>query len=75
MERTNLNAIENKDWENKIKNIKLDKTLGWEIAQVTNVSNYLSTINLINSKKKENLHFKELEWTGKKNFQGLIFCW
>ena len=30
------NAIENKDWENKIKNIKLDKTLGWEIAQITN---------------------------------------
>ena len=66
------NTIKNKDWENKIKNIKLDKTLGWEIAQITNVSNFLSTINLINSKKKENLYFKELEWTGKKNFQGLI---
>ena len=66
------NIFENKNWENKIKNIKLDKTLKWEIAQVTNVQDNVSEIKLIKQNKKGKINFEGLKWTNKKNFSTLL---
>ena len=66
------NIFENKNWENKIKNIKLDKTLKWEIAQVTNVQENVSEIKLIKQNKKGKINFEGLKWTNKKNFSTLL---
>ena len=66
------NIFENKNWENKIKNIKLDKTLKWEIAQVTNVQDNISEIKLIKQNKKGKINFEDLKWTNKKNFNTLL---
>jgi len=66
------NIFENKNWENKIKNIKLDKTLKWEIAQVTNVQDNVSEIKLIKENKKGKINFEGLKWTNKKNFNTLL---
>ena len=66
------NIFENKNWENKIKNIKLDKTLKWEIAQVTNVQDNVSEIKLIKQNKKGKINFEGLKWTNKKNFNTLL---
>ena len=66
------NIFENKNWENKIKNIKLDKTLKWEIAQVTNVQDNVSEIKLLKQNKKGKINFEGLKWTNKKNFNTLL---
>ena len=66
------NIFENKNWENKIKNIKLDKTLKWEIAQVINVQDNVSEIKLIKQNKKGKINFEGLKWTNKKNFNTLL---
>ena len=66
------NIFENKNWENKIKNIKLDKTLKWEIAQVTDVQDNVSEIKLIKENKKGKINFEGLKWTNKKNFNTLL---
>ena len=66
------NIFENKNWENKIRNIKLDKTLKWEIAQVTNVQDNVSEIKLIKQNKKGKINFEGLKWTNKKNFNTLL---
>ncbi len=66
------NIFENKNWENKIKNIKLDKTLKWEIAQVTNVQDNVSEIKLLKQNKKGKINFEGLKWTNKKNFSTLL---
>ena len=66
------NIFENRDWEKKIKNIKLDKTLNWEIAQVINIENYLCEIKLLNKNVTGKIVFEGLKWTGKKNFQELL---
>ena len=66
------NIFENKNWENKIKNIKLDKTLKWEIAQVTNVQDNVSEIKLIKQNIKGKINFEGLKWTNKKNFNTLL---
>ena len=66
------NTLRNKNWRNKIKNIELDETLGWEIAEVINVQEYTSNIKTLNKEKKYEMVFKNLKWTGAKNFNELF---
>ncbi len=66
------NIFENRDWEKKVKNIKLDKTLNWEIAQVTKIESYLSEIKILDKNVSGKIFFDGLKWTGKKDFQGLL---
>ena len=66
------NTLRNKNWRNKIKNIELDETLGWEIAEVVNVQEYTSNIKTLNKEKKYEMVFKNLKWTGAKNFNELF---
>ena len=66
------NIFQNENWNNKIKNIKLDKTLNWEIAQVTKVEDYSSEIKLLNKNISGKIIFKNLKWTRKKTFKELL---
>ena len=66
------NIFGNKNWENKIKNIKLDKTLNWQIAQVIKVENDFSEVKLFDKNITGKIFFSGLKWTGKKNFNELL---
>jgi len=66
------NIFSDKNWNKILKQINIDKTLGWEIAQVLNVNGYTSEVKLINSKKKYQIFFENLKWTNEKNFNDLL---
>ena len=66
------NVLEDKNWENKIKNIKIDKTLRWEIAQVLDLNLSEGKIKLLGSNEKSKIFLKDLKWTNKKNIEELL---
>ncbi len=66
------NIFQNENWNSKIKNIKLDKTLNWEIAQVTKVEDYSSEIKLLDKNISGKIIFKNLKWTRKKTFKEFL---
>ena len=41
MEGPIINVYKDTDWQNKVNNLKIDKTLNWEIAQIIRVENIL----------------------------------
>ena len=66
------NIFENKNWKEKLKNINLDKTLGWEVAEVVSINGYTSEIKIVDRDIKEKIFFENLKWTNKKNFNELL---
>jgi len=67
------NIFKNTNWKNKIKNIDLDETLGWEIAKIINTDEYKSDIKILNKKEgKHKMIFQDLKWTRTKNFNELF---
>ena len=66
------NIFENKNWKEKLKNINLDKTLGWEVAEVVSINGYTSEIKIVDKDIKEKIFFENLKWTNKKNFKELF---
>ncbi len=66
------NIFSDENWQTILKKINLDKTLGWKVAQVLNVDDYTSEVELINKKKKQKIFFENLKWTNKKNFNELL---
>ena len=66
------NISKNLNWRNKIKSIKIDKTLNWEIAQVIQVDDNYSSIKILKNNSKGKIFFTGLKWTGKKNFKDLL---
>ena len=66
------NIFQNENWNSKIKNIKLDKTLNWEIAQVTKVEDYSLEIKLLDKNISGKIIFKNLKWTRKKTFKEFL---
>ena len=66
------NISKNLNWKNKIKSIKIDKTLNWEIAQVIQVDDNYSSIKILKNNSKGKIFFTGLKWTGKKNFKDLL---
>ncbi len=67
-----INVYKDTDWQNKVNNLKIDKTLNWEIAQIIRVEKYLTEIKIFNKNLKGKILFEGLKWTGKKNFNELL---
>jgi len=65
---TNLNIT---DWEKKIGEFKLDKSLKWKLAKVINISKFSAKIE-IESKEKGFINFENIYWTRKKSFEDLL---
>ena len=61
------NIFFDKNWKEILEKINLDKTLGWKVAQVLNVSGYTSEIKFIKDEKKAQIFFENLKWTNKKS--------
>ncbi len=66
------NLYKDTNWQNKVNNLKIDKTLNWEIAQIISVEKYLTEIKILNKNLKGKIFFEGLKWTGKKNFNELL---
>ena len=49
-----------------------DKTLKWEIAQITKVENTFSELKILDKNNTGKILFKNLKWTGKKTFKELF---
>ena len=60
------NKFKDKDWENKIRKIKLDPTLGWEIAEIFNISQNKLDIQFKNNDKSI-ISYNYLKWALKKD--------
>ncbi len=60
------NKINNKNWENKINQYKLDPTLNWNLAEIIFLNNSEIQFKTIDKKKKTirgSVLFKEAKWT------------
>ena len=66
------NISKNANWENKIKSIKIDETLNWELAQVIKVEDNYSDIKILKNNYKAKIFIEGLKWTGKKNLKDLL---
>ena len=60
------NKFKDKDWENKIGKIKLDPTLGWEIAEIFNISQNKLDIQFKNNDRSI-ISYNHLKWALKKD--------
>ncbi len=63
------NKINNKNWENKINQYKLDPTLNWNLAEIIFLNNSEIQFKTIDKKKKTirgSVLFKEAKWTMSK---------
>ena len=65
---TNLNIT---DWEKKIEEFKLDKSLKWKLAKVININKFSVKIEIEN-KKIGFINFENIYWTRKKSFEDLL---
>ena len=66
------NTKKNKFWKDRIKNLKIDKSLGWDIAIITYIDEKISRIRLVDNTIEENIFFKDFKWTKKKSFNELF---
>ena len=60
------NKIKNKNWENKILQLKLDPTLNWNIAEIISIQPNEIKFKTLNKDKKDTngvLFKKEIKWT------------
>ena len=68
------NKFKDKNWSKKLDNIKLDPTLGWQIAEILEIDNYEIKINLIEKGNKKSssgsIKYNNLKWSlGKKDIK------
>ena len=63
------NKFKDKNWENKIKNYKLDPTLNWNFAEITSLDDKTISFQILNDKNKSVgvLNLNSIKWTLKKN--------
>ena len=62
------NKIENKNWQKKILNYKLDPTLNWLLVEIISLENNTIKFETIDKKKAEGkLYFKNIKWSIPKN--------
>ena len=61
------NKNKKQKWKEKIKEIKLDPTLGWIFGEITNVNVDFLEVKLIEIKKKINIKKTEINWAIKKD--------
>ena len=64
-----LNKKTDTRWEEKIKNFKIDSTLNWKFAEITNILNDKIEFKTIENNKQEEgiIESKNLKWAIKKN--------
>ena len=61
-----VNKQKNKNWEKKLKNIKLDPTLSWNFAEIINLNDNEIDFKILNDEKKNNLeklYAKDIKWS------------
>ena len=63
------NKFKDKKWKKKIKQIKLDPTLNWEIGEILNITEQNIEFKIVNKKvnTKGNLQKKNIKWALSKN--------
>ena len=62
------NKIENKNWQKKILNYKLDPTLNWLLVEIISLENNTIIFETIDKKKTEGkLYFNNIKWSIPKN--------
>ncbi len=61
------NKISDNNWENKLKEIKIDPTLKWEFVEITNISDQGLTIKKLKNNKKNYIKVSNLKWAIKKD--------
>ena len=54
-----INISKNSNWQNRIKNIKIDKTLNWELAQVIKVEDSFSDIKIMKNNTNTKIFLKD----------------
>ena len=60
------NKFKNKNWEKKLKNIKLDPTLSWNFAEIINLNDNEIDFKILSDEKKNNLeklYAKDIKWS------------
>ena len=60
------NKLKNKNWEKKLKNIKLDPTLSWNFAEIINLNDNEIDFKILSDEKKNNLeklYAKDIKWS------------
>ena len=60
------NKQKNKNWEKKLKNIKLDPTLSWNFAEIINLNENEIDFKILSDEKKNNLeklYAKDIKWS------------
>ena len=60
------NKLKNKNWEKKLKNIKLDPTLSWSFAEIINLNDNEIDFKILSDEKKNNLeklYAKDIKWS------------
>mgnify|MGYP003323015060 CR=1 FL=1 len=60
------NLYKDTNWQNKVNNLKIDKTLNWEIAQIIRVEKYLTEIKILNKNLKGKILFEGLNGLERK---------
>ena len=61
-----VNKQKNKNWEKKLKNIKLDPTLRWNFAEIINLNDNEIDFKILSDEKKNNLeklYAKDIKWS------------
>ncbi len=63
------NKLSNKNWKKDLKNIKLDPTLKWKIAEIIEINESDIAFKIIDSKIIGKLFSKDLKWAYKKDIK------
>ena len=64
------NKLNDFNWKNKLKKIKLDPTLNWKIAEILKVNDNDFEIEVLKSKTRGRIYYKDIKWAlkdSKKN--------
>ena len=68
-----LNKKDDKDWKKKIKNYKVDQTLKWQFAEITEINEDHFKFTIIKSKIKNKINISDIKWAlGKKKFKKIL---
>ncbi len=66
------NSIKNKNWKRTLENFKLDPTLNWNFAEITNLDDLEIKFKILDENKKKSnlvgtLKLNQIKWTIRKN--------
>ena len=56
------NKLNDLNWKNKVKKIKLDPTLNWKIAEILKVNDNDFEIEILKSKTRGRIYYKDIKW-------------